>query len=449
MDSPIPLTRDLVFIGGGHAHALVLRQWGMAPLPGARLTLINPDPVAPYTGMLPGHVAGHYGRDDLMIDLVRLARFAGARLILGKAAGLDLKAKQIHVPGRPPIRYDVASIDVGITADMPDLPGFRDYGIGAKPLDRFADAWDAYIAQVKSGEKTGQVAVIGGGVAGCELALAMHHRLTDMGVSPHISIIERATALQGADEKSQTQLRDRLKSASIVLKEQCSVQRLTAEGVVTETNDVIPAELTIGAAGARPHDWLAHQGLEHEAGFLTVDRFLRSVSDHSIYAAGDCAHMKGSPRPKAGVFAVRQAPILLANLRADLSRGPRRVFKPQKRFLKLISLGGKDAIAEGYGINPSGPWLWRLKDKIDRDFMHKLSTLPRMAQASPHGRVAAGVAQALSEKPLCGGCGAKVSGSSVKIWFSVLPETFAPQPPHSGFSDNAWATPAATGPRGE
>ena len=54
MLTTLPLTRELVLIGGGHAHAIVLRRWGMRPLPGVRMTLVNPAPTAPYTGMLPG-----------------------------------------------------------------------------------------------------------------------------------------------------------------------------------------------------------------------------------------------------------------------------------------------------------------------------------------------------------------------------------------------------------
>ncbi|MEO5614381.1 MAG: bifunctional NADH dehydrogenase FAD-containing subunit/selenide, water dikinase SelD, partial [Cypionkella sp.] len=88
MQPDFPIVKDLVLVGGGHAHALVARMWAMNPLPGVRLTLINPDPAAPYTGMLPGLIAGHYARDEIMIDLVRLARFAGARLILDRVTGL-------------------------------------------------------------------------------------------------------------------------------------------------------------------------------------------------------------------------------------------------------------------------------------------------------------------------------------------------------------------------
>ena len=90
MQTPtLPVTKDVVLVGGGHAHALVLRSWGLKPLAGARVTVINPGPTAPYSGMLPGFVAGHYDRSALDIDLVQLARFAGARVILGRATGID------------------------------------------------------------------------------------------------------------------------------------------------------------------------------------------------------------------------------------------------------------------------------------------------------------------------------------------------------------------------
>ena len=137
MQTHLPLTRDLVLIGGGHSHALLLRIWGMNPLAGVRVTVINPGPTAPYSGMLPGFVAGHYSREDLDIDLVKLARFAGARVVLGAATGVDRERRLVHVPNRPPIAYDVLSVDVGITSTMPDLKGFPEHGIPAKPLGAF------------------------------------------------------------------------------------------------------------------------------------------------------------------------------------------------------------------------------------------------------------------------------------------------------------------------
>ena len=189
MKTTIPYTRDLVLVGGGHTHALVLRSWGMNPLAGVRLTVINPGPTAPYSGMLPGFVAGHYTREELDIDLVRLARFAGARLIAGKAVAIDPVAKTITVPDRPQIAYDVAAIDVGITSEMPKLAGFAAHGIPAKPLGVFASRWDMY----RNTATVPKVAVIGGGVAGAELAMAMAHALS--GRSPKVTLIDRGAAL--------------------------------------------------------------------------------------------------------------------------------------------------------------------------------------------------------------------------------------------------------------
>ena len=144
--SPLPLVKDLVLVGGGHAHALVLRMWGMNPLPGTRLTVINPGPAAPYTGMLPGLIAGHYRRDEIFIDLVRLARFAGARVILDRAVGLDRDARQVVLGSGRRLGYDLASIDIGIGSGLPTVPGFDDHAVAAKPLGHYADRWEAFVA---------------------------------------------------------------------------------------------------------------------------------------------------------------------------------------------------------------------------------------------------------------------------------------------------------------
>ncbi|MDO8278844.1 MAG: bifunctional NADH dehydrogenase FAD-containing subunit/selenide, water dikinase SelD, partial [Burkholderiaceae bacterium] len=145
MQPDFPIVKDLVLVGGGHAHALVARMWAMNPLPGVRLTLINPDPAAPYTGMLPGLIAGHYARDEIMIDLVRLARFAGARLILDHVTGMDRETRRLHLAHRPPISYDLCSIDIGITSDLADLPGFGQFAHAAKPLGDFATQWQTFV----------------------------------------------------------------------------------------------------------------------------------------------------------------------------------------------------------------------------------------------------------------------------------------------------------------
>ncbi len=421
MTPSVPLTRDLLFVGGGHAHALVLRAWGMDPLPGARITVINPGPTAPYTGMLPGHVAGHYGRDDLEIDLVRLCHHAGARFILGKAVAIDRAARVVTVEGRGDVAYDVASIDIGITAQM-DLPGFADHAIGAKPLDRYAARWRDFRDQAAAGQVSPEVAVIGGGVAGCELAMAMAFDLRARGLTPVVTVIEAGPEITGVSDRGRKTLLAEMAALGVSCRYHARIEAIMEDGVALAGQDKVPSTFTVGAAGAFPHGWVGRTDLPQEDGFITVGPDLGVQGDQTLFAVGDCAHMPHAPRPKAGVFAVRAAPILHHNLRAALSGGARRVFKPQKNYLKLISLGGKSAMAEKYGLILKGPMLWRWKDRIDQAFMDRLSDLPPMSQETPTGPMAEGVRDVLAAKPMCGGCGSKVGTAVLSDALAGLPQ---------------------------
>jgi selenide,water dikinase len=405
----LPLTHDIVLIGGGHAHVLVLRKWGMRPLPGARMTLINPGPTAPYSGMLPGFVAGHYRREELDIDLVRLARFAGARVVIGAAEQLDLANRQVHVPGRVPVGFDLCSVDIGITSDMPELPGFAAHAVPAKPLGRFAERWERFAA----GDGPARVAVIGGGVAGAELVMAMAHRLRRSGRETEITLIERARALSAIAPRSRDRIIAALRGLGVTLREETEIAAIHAGAVELAGGETLPADFVTGAAGARAHGWLSESGLALKDGFIAVNGHLQG-SDPAVFAAGDCAQMRETPRPKAGVYAVRQAPFLYDNLCAALSGGRMRPYRPQKDYLKLISLGGRSALAERFGQPFSGALMWRWKDHIDRNFMRRFRDLPVMdAPDLPPVRTL-GLAEALGDKPLCGGCGAKVGRAALR-----------------------------------
>ena len=413
-----PVVKDLVLIGGGHTHALVLRMWAMAPVPGVRVTLINPDATAPYTGMLPGLIAGHYQRCDMMIDLVRLARFAGARIILDRAVGIDRDGQQVLLAGRAPLPYDVASLDIGITSDLPDLPGYAAHGVAAKPLGAYADRWEAFVAR---GLTHPQMVVIGGGVGGIELALASAHRLAGVGAAATITVLERGeTVLPALGAGARRRMRAQLAAAGVTVLTNAQPARVTTDGVVLTDARQLPADFTLAVAGARPHDWLQNTGLRLHQGYVAVAATLQS-SDPAIFAAGDCAHQTDDPRPKAGVFAVRAAPVLLHNLRAALLGQPQHRFVPQRDYLKLISTGGKSAVAEKWGVSLQSPLLWRVKDRIDRAFMAKFEDFPTMpAPALPRGAVP-GLAAAIGDKPLCGGCGAKLAANDLAAALAALP----------------------------
>ena len=363
--------KDLVLVGGGHAHALVLRQWGRAPMPGVRLTVIDPNPAAPYTGMLPGHIAGHYARDAMMIDLIRLARFAGARLILDRAVGLDLTGRRVLLAGQGAVGFDLASIDIGIGSGLPDVPGAGDHAVAAKPLGSYADRWAAFVAR---GLPRSRVVVIGGGTGGVELAMASAFRLRQAGCDPCVTVLEQApSALPGVGRGARAALLSRMEALGVRLKTSVHVTGILPDRVVL-TDSEVASDFTLTVAGAQPQAWLSATGLITKNGFVTVGPTLQT-SDPAVFAAGDCAHLSHAPRPKAGVFAVREAPFLVHNLRAALSGAQMKKYFPQRDYLKLISCGDRIAVADKAGLRLQGRLLWRWKDRIDRSFMAQFASL--------------------------------------------------------------------------
>lgn len=420
---PLPAVADLVLVGGGHAHALVLRMWGMAPMAGVRLTLINPAPVAPYTGMLPGHIAGHYARRDMMIDLVRLCRFAGARLILDHATGIDPASKRIRLASRPDIAYDLASIDTGITSDLPAIPGFTDHAFAAKPLGAYADRWEQFLRNPPPNPK---IVIIGAGIGGAELAMASQHRLRSLGTIPSVTLIDQnPDMLRGLGRRARASVLAKLADIGVTLLPDTQITRIEATSVHLQDGHSLPSDFTLSVATARPQDWLRQTGLALTEGFLTLNPHLQT-SDPTIFAAGDCASLAHAPRPKAGVFAVRAAPVLLHNLRASLTGQPLRSFHPQRDYLKLISTGTKSAVADRSGLSLQGAWIWRLKHRIDAKFMAKFSNYPAMPAPSLPQNSALGLAELLSQKPLCGGCGAKVASAGLTAALATLPAPTRP-----------------------
>ncbi len=415
-DPDLPLTHDLVLIGGGHTHALFLRKWGMRSLPGARLTLINPGPAAPYSGMLPGFVAGHYQRCDLDIDLVRLARFSGARFICGAAESIDLENRLIHLSGRTPVAYDVCSIDIGITSDMPSLPGFSEHAIAAKPLGPFAEKWEGFL----NNSGRAKVAILGAGVAGAELSMAMAYALRLRGREATVTLIDKNKALSAVSPRVREKILHKMQGLGVEVVEHAAIEKVAADAVVLEDGRQIPSNFTTGAAGAKAYDWIAQTGLDVEQGFIKINAYLQS-SDPAVFATGDCAHLSLSPRPKAGVYAVRQAPVLYDNICASLSGGKLRPYTAQKDYLKLVSLGEKSAIGERYGLAPHGPHIWKWKDHIDQKFMDQFRDLPVMTTPGIPAVHTIGLADAIGDKPLCGGCGAKIGRSALRHTLDVLP----------------------------
>ncbi|MGH7037532.1 MAG: selenide, water dikinase SelD [Stellaceae bacterium] len=397
MRQPVAIAQDLVLLGGGHAHVHVLKSFGMRPVPGARVTLVARDVETPYSGMLPGYVAGHYPFAACHIDLVRLARFAGARLVHDEAVGLDRAAGQVLCRAHPPIRYDLLSIDIGATPRAEDVPGAARHAIAVKPIDGFARRWEALLARAR-GLKALRLAVVGGGAGGVELALAAEHRLRPLiGAGLSMTLVTRGELLPSHDRSVARRLARILAVRGIALAARSAVARVEPGVLICADGRRIGFDEALWVTAAGAAAWLGGIGLPLDPdGFIVVDETLRSPDDPRVFAAGDIAAMRGHPREKAGVYAVRAGPPLAANLRCALAgRKPHRA-PPQRRALALIGTGDMRALASRGRFVAAGGWVWRLKERIDRRWMRRYQELPAMAEAGD------------GEEMRCGGCAAKV-----------------------------------------
>jgi len=384
--------RDLVFVGGGHAHVGALKCLARYRLPGVRVSLISSDQRTPYSGMLPGYVAGHYGYDDVHIDLRRLASFAGARFLCDEVVGVDRGRRTVLCRNRPPVAYDRLSLNVGSTPAVDRVPGAAEFAIAVKPIGQFNERWLALLERVRRSSAPLTIAVVGAGVAGIELLLAMQYRLQyeleleldasergrlgRLGVSFHLFSAGHHI-LPTHNARVREKLETLLAARGVVVHRAAEVSRVFRGGLQTRDGQLLAADEVVWVTQAGGVPWLRDTGLELDSGgFIRVSDTLQTVSDPFIFAVGDCAAMVGTALEKAGVFAVRQGPPLAENLRRSLLGKPLRAWRPQRRWLALISTGDRYAIASRGAWQSEGAWVWRWKDWIDRRFMARFSDLP-------------------------------------------------------------------------
>jgi selenide,water dikinase len=363
--------KQLVLVGGGHSHVEVLRRIAARPWPGVELTLISPDRFTPYSGMLPGLVAGHYAFDECHIDLSALAARARARFVTERADRLDLYAKRVRCESGDELSYDLLALDIGSTPPLEGIAGAIEHGLPVKPVDRFLAGWEQIPAVARA--RAPRILVVGGGAGGIEIALAMQHRLRADGIAGHFCVVSNTeTILPGHAAGVRRRMQRVLAARGVVVHLHSRVVAVDEGCVRLGDGRQLPADAVVWATGAAAPAWLRESGLAtDERGFVLVNERLQSLSHPDVFASGDVATMAGHPRPKSGVYAVRQGPPLADNLRRALAGETLEPYLPQPVALALISTGDKYAIASWGALAWSGAWVWRWKDRIDRRFMRR------------------------------------------------------------------------------
>ncbi|HXC52171.1 MAG TPA: FAD-dependent oxidoreductase [Candidatus Limnocylindrales bacterium] len=364
------MRQRLVLVGAGHTHVLVLRRWIDTPVD-ADVTIVTAREDSTYSGMVPGVIAGNYRIEDARIAVRPLAGRARAAVIIETAQRVDPERRVIQLSTGAELAYDVASLDVGSAVRGLDTPGVREHAIATRPIDDFDERVQRRIDGL--GKARLRIAVVGGGAAGVEVSFVMRARLAAQRISAAITLVcGKDGLLPGYGSRAQRLVMREASKRGITIDRSADVERVDGDGALLFGRRV-EADLVVWATGPAAPALIAASPLPHDShGFVSVAPTLAVAGTRALFAAGDCATIDGAEWvPKAGVHAVREAPLLEKNLRAAIAGAALEEYVPQRSFLSLLNLGDDRAIATKWGLAVSGRMAWRLKDRIDRGFVRQ------------------------------------------------------------------------------
>ena len=403
-----PIVRDVVLVGGGHSHVLLIRRWAMQPMAGVRLTLVSNSYESPYSGMLPGLIAGHYTVEEVHVDLLRLCNWAGVRFIESTLLSIDMDAQEIHLDERPNLGFDVLSLDTGSTPDV-SVPGALENVTPVKPVYNFFSRWQSIVSRLQEQLETSvSIGIVGSGAGGFELMQAILHALPQGSCQCHW-FLRGEQPMNSRPVKVRQLAEAAAMKAGAVIHKQFDVVRVEPNRVVSADGREQELDEILWCTAATGPLWPKQAGLAtDDRGFVATNAHLQSLSHPSVFATGDIGTQQPTPSAKAGVFAVRQAPYLFDNIRRLLLEQPLKTYRPQTDFLSLMAVGPKRAIASRGPFAIEANWVWRWKDHIDRKFMKQFIDLPDMSLRKHYLNTPE---KLKTETMHCRGCGSKVGGA--------------------------------------
>ncbi len=348
-------------------------------MPGLETTLVSLDERQAYSGMVPGMIGGRYAPAELSFDLPAICRRAGVAFVRAEATQLRPSERRVVLEGGLAVDYDLLSVATGSTVEGVDGPGVIQHARRVKPISRALEIVPA-LERAAAHAASPAVIVVGGGAAGVEVALGARARLRQLGRrGASVTIVESGPRLLGGQMRSaERAVGDAFATNQVTARLGSGVSKLAGDRVQLDDGSELPAQVVVWATGAAATPLLRESGLPADArGFVLVNDRLQSIADPAVFAAGDAATLEQYPGvPKAGVYAVREGPVLWENLMAAaLGKTPVGRYRPQPRFLAILNTGdGKAVLSYGPLVTWSS-WAMTLKDWIDRRFMRRFQAL--------------------------------------------------------------------------
>jgi NADH dehydrogenase FAD-containing subunit len=377
------MPKRLVLAGGGHAHLFTLSRWRVFAAAGIGVVCVAPGPCLSYSGMGPGLLSGRYAPEEIRFSLEGLLAGASATaqggtarsegpsgFVRGTVAGIDPGNRRLILADGRELDYDAVSFGLGSEAapSFPVAAGAALYPV--KPIENLLAARRDIESRVEAGQ-TARVLVVGGGPSGYEVAGNALALLAGCGLKkPQVTVVVGRGLLCGWPGRAR-----RLALASLARRGARvlygRVVRLEEGRAVLHEGTTVAWDVAFVATGTRPPGLFARCGLAAgDDGGLTVNAFLQSPFYPEIFGGGDCIHFGPGPLPRAGVYAVRQGPVLCANLLAFLLGGALAPFRrTAARYLAIMNSGDGRAILRWGPLVAEGAWCMALKEWIDRRFM--------------------------------------------------------------------------------
>ena len=364
----IPITNDLVLIGGGHSHLLVLMKLSKRPIKGNRITLITNEIDTPYSGMIPGYIEGIYSWRDSHIDLYRLCLKLNVRFIHAEVERISAYDKEIYFKDRPKIKFDVLSINTGIQSNNSDIKGAAKYCLPVKPISKLANNFLNKITNYKS------IAFIGGGAGSVELALAIKKRFLNINQEIKITLISGKRGLLSAfPQKTKLISLKTLEKFKIDIIEYKRVLEVKPKQIILSDKSILKIDKAILSTNSMTPKWLTRSDI-----LLTKDNYILvnksfQTNYKYVFASGDVIDFDNQNLKKAGVFAVRSGKPLAVNIKKFIIGKNLLEYKFNKNYLALIGTSKASAIATKYNLTFNSKFFFYLKSYIDKRFIKKFS----------------------------------------------------------------------------